>query len=69
MLPNRVKVILLFRNNATRFYYKIQRRKFVIFSQIWGTRSTVKAQVTSKIRFDDLLDGAGGSMKNVAFEN
>ena len=38
LLPNRVKVILLFRNNATRFYYKIQRRKFVIFSHIWGTR-------------------------------
>ena len=25
------KSVLLFRNNATRFHYKIQRRKFVIF--------------------------------------
>ena len=34
------KSALLFRNDATRFHYKLQRRKFVTFSRTWGIKST-----------------------------
>ena len=45
------KSVLLFRNNATRFHYKIQRRKFTMFSHTWGITSTVKLHRKSILNF------------------
>ena len=45
------KSVFLFRNNATRFLYKIQRRKFVLFSHTWSIRRTVKLHRKSGLTF------------------
>ena len=45
------KSVLLFRNDATRFHYKLQRRKFVTFSHTWGIKSTVKLHRKSGLTF------------------
>ena len=56
------KSVLLFRNDATRFHYKLQRRKSVTFSHTWGIKSTasyIEYQVWRFIWGD-------GFMKNAA---
>ena len=56
------KSVLLFRNDATRFHYKLQRRKFVTFSHTWGMKalwSYIENQVWRFI-------WGNGVMKNVA---